>query len=159
MMTLQGKRVFYRFLLFALLGLVFEVFGGAFWQLRHGNWNLLGSSSPWMMLDYGLLGVLLLPMSRPMIKHGVVLPLRAVVYMLAIFAVEFISGWIFDLCGLEIWVYRDRFNLCGYITATFIPCWYILGLVAEFLHRRVDAMALVLARRIPAEDLMRINVK
>ncbi len=56
-------------------------------------------------------------------------------------------------------VYDDRFNLCGYITEVFIPCWYIPGLVAELLYRRVDAMALVLGRRISVEALMRINVK
>lgn len=145
-MSVTTKRVIGRCVIFALLGLLSEVFFTAGIRLAHGNWNMHGCSSPWMMVDYGLLGILLMPMARPLIRRGVPLPLRAVVYMVAIFAVELVSGWIFDLCGLAIWDYSSLpYNLFGYITALYIPCWYGAGLVVEYLYRKVDACALVLA--------------
>lgn len=153
-MSIDVKRVLYRMLLFGLAGLLFEVFFGALWNLKLGNWNMHGKSSPWMLFDYSLLGLLLMPMARPMIRRGVPLVLRAVVYMIGIFIVEFISGWIFDLMGLKIWDNSSRpYNLCGYIALMYVPIWYGVGLVAEPLHRKLDAMAMVLVRGLSADQI------
>ena len=55
-----------------------------------------------------------------------------IVYMAGIFAVEFVSGWIFEVCGLVIWDYSHlKWNLFGYITALYVPVWYAAGLVVE----------------------------
>ncbi len=148
------QRVAVRFLLFALLGLLIEVFFTASGQLRHGNWNIVGHTSPWMMFDYGILGLVVGPIANALKARRVPLALRAVVYMLGIFLVEYVSGIIFTHFGLHIWDYSDmKWNLQGQITAMFIPCWYGLGLFVEYLNRRVDACAVVLARGISAEDL------
>ncbi len=153
-MSVQTKRAFGRFLIFALLGLLFEVLFTASVELAYGNWNMHGRSSPWMIFDYGLLGLVLMPIARPMIRRGMPLPARAVVYMIGIFAVEFASGWIFDVCGLRIWGYEHLpWNLYGYISAVYIPCWYALGLAAEFLYRRVDMCALALVLGVTAEQV------
>ena len=56
-MSLQTKRALGRFILFALLGLLAEVFFTAAGTLIRGDWNMHGLSSPWMMFDYGLLGL------------------------------------------------------------------------------------------------------
>ncbi|HEO72231.1 MAG TPA: hypothetical protein ENN80_13295 [Candidatus Hydrogenedentes bacterium] len=152
---MQTKRVLLRFLLFALAGMLMEVFFTAAGALIHdGNWNMHGHSSPWMMMDYGLLGIVLMPIARPLIRRGVALPFRAAVYMAGIFFVEFVSGWVFDVCGLVIWDYSHLpLNLCGYITLLYIPCWYATGLVVEYLYRRFDAFALVLAAGVSPEEL------
>ena len=153
-MSVGARRVIWRFIIFALMGLLLEVFSGAFSGLVRGNWNMRGNTSPWMMLDYGLFAFALMPIAGPLKKAGIPLPFRAVVYMAAIFAVEFVSGWLFDCCGLEIWDYSHMpYNLYGYIALGFIPPWYALGLAAEFLYRRVDACALVLALRLTAEQI------
>ena len=153
-MKLQTKRVVTRFLIFGFLGMLMEVCFGALAALKNGNWNMHGHSSPWMMIDYGLIGVILMPMARPLIRKKIPLVFRAVVYMLAIFLVEFVSGWIFDLCGLEIWDYSSLpYNLYGYITLVFVPYWYGLGLVVEYLYRKVDTVALVLLLGLRAEDI------
>jgi uncharacterized membrane protein len=153
-MSISTKRILGRFILFGLLGLVFEVFFGAIWNLKLGHWNMHGQSSPWMIFDYGLLGIVLMPIARPLIKRNIALPFRAVVYMLGIFTVEFISGWLFDICGLTIWDYSSLpYNLCGYIAFMYVPIWYGVGLVAEYLYQKVDTIALVLATGLNNQKL------
>jgi uncharacterized membrane protein len=149
------KRIAIRFLLFALLGLLIEVFFTWMSRFFSGNFSAQGHTSPIMMLDYGMLGIVTMPLARPMRAHGIPLFLRAVVYMIGIFAVEYVSGIIFTRClGLHIWDYSHmRFNLQGQITLMFVPCWYTLGLFVEFLYRRVDACALVIARGLTAEEI------
>jgi uncharacterized membrane protein len=113
-----------------------------------------------MMLDYGILGLVVSPLSGALRAKRIPLALRAVVYMLGIFLVEYVSGIVFTHFGLHIWDYSDmKWNLQGQITAMFIPFWYTLGLFVEFLNRRVDACATVLARGISAEDLEQLLSK
>lgn len=155
---MQYKRALMRFLIFAMMGLLLEVFFGATNNLIRMNWNLRGSSSPWMMLDYGLFGIILMPMARPLIRRGVPLPARAFLYMCIIFLVEYVSGVLFHfVLGLRIWDYTHLpYNLHGQIALYYAPAWYALGLVAEYLYRRVDACAVVLVRGLRAEQLERL---
>jgi uncharacterized membrane protein len=153
-MSANIGRVMLRCLIFGMIGLLFEVFFTAAGAARHGNWNLHGQTSPWMMLDYGLLGLVLMPMATAMIRRKIPLALRAIVYMLGIFFVEFVSGWVFDLFGLKIWDYHALpWNLCGYITLLYAPLWYALGLGAETLYRKVDMASLAIIRGLTAEDI------
>jgi uncharacterized membrane protein len=153
-MQLGAKRVVVRFFIFALIGLLIEVFFTSIGKIVSGNLGVHGHTSPLMMVDYGLLGVVLMPMARPMIRRGIPLVFRAVVYMIGIFFIEFVSGWIFDLCGIHIWDYSNHaFNLYGYITLTYAPFWYTLGLFVEWLHKKIDAVAVLLLAGITAEQL------
>ncbi len=148
---MQAKRVALRFLLFAFLGLLMEVF---FTGLSANDWNMRGHSSPWMMLDYGLLGVVLMPIARPLQRRKIPLVFRAGVYMVGIFVVEYISGRLFTACGLRIWNYSKLpYNLHGQITLTFVPYWYGVGLGVEWLYAKVDAVALLLLHRLDATDI------
>lgn len=158
-MNENAKRAAVRFVLFALLGLLLEVFFTASGSLLRGNWNMRGHTSPWMMLDYGLLGVLVLPISGRLKAWHVPLVARAVVYMLLIFLVEYVSGMIFThLLGLRIWDYSQmRYNLHGQIVLSYAPFWFLLGLFAEHLHRKIDAFAVVLLRGVTVEDLDRLR--
>lgn len=151
---MQAKRVFIRFLIFAFIGLLIEVFFTGLGKVFRGDINLVGHTSPWMMLDYGLLGVIIMPIGRPLIKRGIPLPFRAIVYMIGIFTVEYVSGRIFNTFGIHIWDYSDRMlNLHGQITLTYAPFWYALGLVAEFLNKKMDAVTVLLMKGITAEQL------
>ncbi len=152
---MRAKRVFFRFLLFALIGLLMEVFFGAGHKLIEGNWNLRGGTSPWMMLDYGLLGVVTPWIARPLKARGVPLPARAIAYMLGIFFIEYVSGILFHkVMGLHIWNYNHLpYNLHGQIALYFVVPWYLLGLVAETLFKRVDVCAVALAHGWRVEDL------
>jgi uncharacterized membrane protein len=153
-MAIRAKEALTRFLIFGMMGLLLEVFFTAILKATRGDWNIHGMSSPWMIFDYGLLGLVLMPVARPLIRLGLPLPARAVVYMIGIFAVEFASGWVFEKCGLKIWDYSNLpWNLWGYITALYVPLWYVLGLAAELLYRRVDAVAVVLVRGLAAGQI------
>lgn len=153
---MQAKRVFYRFLLFALLGLVMELFFTGLGRLQHGDINMQGHSSPWMMLDYGLLGIVTMYLATPMINCRIPLVFRAIVYMLGIFFIEYTSGMFFThVLHLDIWNYHNKpYNLHGQIALSFVVPWYLLGLFVEFLYRRVDVCATALARGLTADQLL-----
>jgi len=152
------KRAGCRFFLFALLGLLIEVFFTATAGLINDqNYNLRGSTSPWMMLDYGILGIATLPISTWLISRRVPLVGRAVVYMVGIFVIEYFSGLLFTAAGLRIWNYDHlAYNLHGQITLLYAPFWFALGLGIETLHRRVDAMAVTLLRGLDGDELMKL---
>lgn len=154
-MKSDWKRVAMRCLVFALGGMLGEVFYLAALQGWNGNWNLHGQSSPWMMLDYGLFGVVLMPVAARLKQGGVPLAARAFVYMLLIYLVEYASGILFTWgLGLRVWSYEGiPWNLHGQIMLYSAPIWYGLGLCAEYLYRKADAIALVLAHGIAAEEI------
>jgi hypothetical protein len=152
------KRVLLRVLLFALLGLVFEVFFTDLGALVHGKIGRYGNTSLLMMLDYGILGLALGPIADALKQRRVPLPLRAGVYMVGIFFVEYGSGRLFTACGWTIWDYSAlKWNLHGQITLLYAPVWYCLGLGVEFLYRRVDACAAVLLRGLTAEQIVALG--
>jgi len=154
-MSLPARRVLGRILIFALIGLLMEVFFTAAGQLiNKGDWNMHGHTSPWMMIDYGMLGVFLMPIARPLTRWGLPLAARAFIYMLAIFFVEYVSGRIFVAFGLVIWDYSKLpLNLHGQITLLYAPAWYITGLFAEYVYRKVDAFSLLLNLGVTAEQV------
>lgn len=137
-----------RFLIFAFGGMLGEVFYGASLSAWNGNWSLYGQSSPWMMIDYGLLGIILWPIAVKLTQWKLPLPVRAFVYMLLIYSVEYVSGIIFTWgMGLRVWSYEGiPYNLHGQIMLYSAPIWYGLGLCAEFLYRKVDAVAVLIVR-------------
>ena len=144
------KQTAVRVLLFALLGLLMEVFFTAAGSLARGNWNLRGHTSPWMMLDYGILGVAVYPIAGWLIRRNVPLFLRAAVYMLGIFVVEYVSGEVFIALGLHIWNYSHLpLNFRGQITLLYAPFWYALGLGLETLNRWIDRCAAALVQTDP----------
>ena len=153
----NAKRVFARFVIFGFLGMLFEVVLGGFWRLfADGEPLLRGFSSMWMIPDYGMLGILTMPLARPMLRRKFPLVLRAFVYMICIYIIEFISGWIFDQFGLKVWSNLGlKYQLCGYVALRYAPCWYFIGLVAEYTYRKVDAVAVLFTRGLTAEDLLK----
>ncbi len=145
------RRALLRFLLFGWLGLLIEVHFTAAFQLLDGNWNMHGRTSPWMVLVYGLLGLVIGPVGGWLRARGLSLPERALAYMVGIFVVEYFSGLAFNAVGLVLWDYSDKaFNLHGQITLLYAPFWFALGLVLEWLYRLIDRVAGVLLQPPPA---------
>lgn len=155
---MNWKRVALRVLFFALLGLLIEVFFTGVGRIFKGDWDMEGNASPWMMPVYGLLGLFVAPVSDALKRHRISLIPRALLYMMLIFVVEYLFGALFDLVGLEIWNYSRRpLNLHGYITLTYAPFWFFLGLWLEYLHRRIDTCAVALSRGLDPETLLAIE--
>ncbi len=153
---MKWKRIVLRVILFALLGLLIEVFfTGLGRAISRGDWDLEGDCSLWMLPVYGLLGVCIAPISGALKQWRIPFVLRAALYMVLIFAVEYVFGVIFDRAGLEIWNYSKRpLNLHGYITLTYAPFWYFLGLWLEYLYRKFDACAVTLAGGFSTDELL-----
>ncbi|MGC8738165.1 MAG: putative ABC transporter permease [Candidatus Hydrogenedens sp.] len=141
-----------RFIIFALFGLVLEVFMSSIDGLIfHDNVNLRGHTSLWMIFDYGLIGILTPWLRNPLKAIGIPFPVRAFVYMLIIFIVEYFSGLIFHkILGLNIWNYSQfRYNLHGQITLEFVPVWYTLSLTIEKLYEWVDKASWAILTKNP----------
>lgn len=158
---MNWKRTLLRVLLFACFGLLIELcFTGLGSSISKGNWNLRGHSSPWMMPVYGLLGILVGPISEALKGRNAPFLLRAVAYMLMIFFVEYVAGVLFEWVGLDIWDYSKRpLNLHGHITLTYAPFWFFLGLWLEYLHRKLDACAVALVHGFTADELLQSRQK
>ena len=87
---MNWKRALLRVLLFACFGSSSNCFSRDSAPEFQGNWNLRGHSSPWMMPIYGLLGIVAVPVSD-LKRRNIPFVLRAFVYMLLIFFVEYVS--------------------------------------------------------------------
>ncbi len=150
------KRIVLRVMCFAFLGVLMEVFfTGLGPAITRGDWDLEGDCSLWMLPIYGLLGIFVAPVSGRLQQWRIPLFLRAALYMAFIFLVEYLFGALFDWAGLEIWNYSKRaLNLHGYITLTYAPFWYFLGLWLEFLNRKFDACATAWAYGHSADTLI-----
>jgi uncharacterized membrane protein len=104
-----------------------------------------------MIFDYGLIGIITPWLRNPMKAKGIPFPVRAFIYMLGIFIVEYISGILFHkIFGLNIWDYSQfRYNLHGQITLEFVPVWYTLSLTIEKLYEWVDKASWAILTKTP----------
>ncbi len=146
------KRALVRFIIFALFGLVLEVFMACTHRLiAEGNVNLRGHTSLWMIFDYGLISILTPWLRNPMKARGIPFPIRALVYTLGIFIVEYFSGILFHrIMGLNIWDYSQyKYNLHGQVTLEFVPIWYALALTIEKLYEWVDKASWAILEKSP----------
>ncbi len=151
-------RALIRFFMFAFGGMLGEVMYGAIRAGWNGHWNLHGRSSPWMMLDYGLMGLVLMPMAVRLKQAHLSLPARAFAYMLVIYAVEYVSGIFFtNVLGLHVWSYEGiPYNLHGQIMLYSAPVWYFLGLAGEYLYAKADAVAVLWLCGFTADQLLKM---
>lgn len=125
------------FIVFALLGVTTEVCFTAIQELvtkrskrGHHRWRLQGHSYIWMLPIYGSIAFLF-----PLLQEYVfALPLilRLVAYAIAIWVVEFITGWILEkLTGKCPWEYTSRLAIKGYIRLDYLPVWMAFGFIIE----------------------------
>lgn len=126
-----------RFCIYGLLGWCFDVFWSAVTERAWGkqrDWRLVGHSYLWTFPIYGLLA----PLGEPIhnFLRGHMWVLRGSVYLLGIWLVEFVAGWLIrKLTGKCPWDYSDfPGNIKGIITLEYAPVWFIFGLGFEKVH-------------------------
>lgn len=163
MLSLGAKRALWRFGIFGALGMFMEVCFMAIGVGMHGNLSLRGASSPWMFPIYGLIGVILEPITGPLKARGIPLPLRTVAYIVLFYIVELSSGSLYLLLGINqrgvdnmhtVWDYGTTRTINGQVSLDMLPLWYMFCLSLEYLYVRVDACATALALRLRAGDLL-----
>ncbi len=135
--------MFIRFLIYGVFGWCFEIVWTAATERIRGvqrDWRLAGHTYLWMFPIYGLLAPIGEPVHNALRGHFWIL--RGIVYLLAIWAVEFVTGWLLrKLTGKCPWDYSHlRGNFMGIITLEYAPVWFLFGLAFERVH---DALVLL----------------
>ncbi len=132
-----------RFCIYGLLGWCWEVVWTATTEkgwARQRDWRLMGHSSLWMFPIYGLLAPLGEPIHNLMRPRA--WPLRGLVYLLGIWAVEYLTGWLLrKLTGKCPWDYSTlRGSVQGILALEYAPVWFVFGLGFERVHDALLAL-------------------
>ena len=137
-MTIFKNKIFH-FFLYGCFGIAAEVFFTAFRHLflqfdeASVNFAMEGQSYVWMLPIYGS-AAWLIPFFYGKIKS---LPaiLRPVVFVLGIWTVEFITGFLLEqLLGRCPWHYESKWAVMGYIKLSAFPFWFVFGFMLEKIH-------------------------
>lgn len=120
-----------KFLIFGILGWCAEILWTGFCSLLAGDGALTAKTYLWMFPIYGMAAF-----AEPLffcLRRNCPLWQRCGVYILAIFAVEFLTGALLQfLTGACPWDYgAGQFSVMGYIRLDYAPLWAILGLFFE----------------------------
>ena len=125
-----------RFLLFGVIGWCMEIIWTGFASLFKGDLAMTSKTSIWMFFIYGFAGLL-----QPVINYFMRYPLvvRGGLYVLFIFAVEFICGFLMTQFNACPWDYSGaRYNVMGVIRLDFAPVWFLAGVIFEYAHKSLD---------------------
>ena len=119
------------FLLCGALGWCLEIFWTGLHSMQKGKKDLMGQSSLWMFPIYGCASVIA-PLSR--IYKNCSRFVRGCIYMLHIFAGEYIFGCLLKKYEMCPWDYsKSKFHVNGVIRLDYAPLWFITGLFYENL--------------------------
>jgi len=122
-----------RFIIYGLVGWVAETLFTGLGSLFTGDLTMRAWTYIWMFPIYGLM-ILLEPVHDRIRNLAVVF--RGGVYTIIIFGIEYTTGWILrELIGKCPWNYGiGPYSIDGLIKISFIPVWFIGGLLFEKLH-------------------------
>ncbi len=122
-----------RFGLYGTMGWLMEVLWTGFASFLKKDFRLLSTTSLWMFFIYGSAVFL-----EPLIELFSPQPflIRGLIYMLAIFLAEFITGELLGRFNLCPWDYSaSRYNVRGVIRLDYAPVWFFVGLTFERVYR------------------------
>ncbi len=118
-----------RCIIYGLLGMNMEVFWTGLAPAGEKTVNFIGHTSVWMFFIYGLAAVVLEPVRYLISNQNWFL--RGCVWATLIFAIEFLSGGLLRLFGIEAWRYTGEFSVLGLIRLDYAPVWFAVGLLFE----------------------------
>ena len=114
-----------------------EIFGTGFAPTNENAANFIGHTSIWMFFIYGLAVFVLEPVHA--IISGQNWFVRGCVWACLIFALEFITGGILRIIGIEPWRYTGELSVLGLIRLDYAPVWFAVGLLFERVHNVLTA--------------------
>ncbi|MGE5633174.1 MAG: putative ABC transporter permease [Caulobacteraceae bacterium] len=122
-----------RFFIYGLVGWIAETLFTGIGSLLSGDLTMRSQTYIWMFPIYGLM-IFLEPIHDNIRNAPVVI--RGGVYTIIIFAIEYVTGGILkEFLGRCPWNYGiGPYSIDGIITLSFIPVWFIGGLLFEKLH-------------------------
>lgn len=121
-----------RYMIYGLLGMNMEIFWTGLSGIRFHSKNLIGHTSVWMFFVYGLAVVVLEPVHNLISDQNWFF--RGCVYTMLIFAIEFTTGYLLRIFGIEAWNYTTPLSILGLIRLDYAPAWFIAGMIFEQLH-------------------------
>lgn len=116
-------------LICGLTGWCMEILFTAFHSFCHREFKLMGQTSIWMFPIYSMAALI-----RPAYRFIKWLPtfVRGMIYSIAIFFFEFISGSFLKKHNICPWDYSDaKSNVKGVIRLDYAPLWMVAGLIFE----------------------------
>ena len=131
-------KIFKRFLIYGIIGLVLEVVYTGLASLFRGDLTMQGFTFLVMVPIYGM-SVFLEPL------HNHIRPFpwwtRGLIYLVTIWMIEFSSGVVLArVLGDCPWHYGGKLNVGGYINLRMAPEWFLAGLGFEVLHDFLDEL-------------------
>lgn len=115
-----------------------EVLWTGFGSLLKGDLRMTSRTSVWMFFIYGLAG-LLSPVIDYILRYPVAV--RGGIYVVFIFAAEFMTGYVMTKLNVCPWDYSDaKYNVMGIIRLDYAPAWFAAGLLLEFAHTRLNGL-------------------
>lgn len=146
----QVKQISKNFCKCGIAGWCLEVVFTSMESLIIRDWRLMGKTSLLMFPIYGL-GVFLSPIGQAVdkwlrVEPGEVLTVKdrmlrhGILYMVLIFAAEYLSGTWLRARGICPWDYSGRHsNVNGLIRLDFAPLWFLTGLLFEQITKKKGA--------------------
>jgi len=132
----QGLPIFSKLMFYGLNGFFLEIFFNATWYFvdpaYNYGWKLHGSTSLWSFPMYGI-SIYIMELISQAIKPRVVLPLRALVYVMWTYLWEYSCGYVlrkFDACPWDYQGYTN-YHLNGLITLDYAPLWLVAVVFCE----------------------------
>ena len=123
------------FFLYSFLGIGVEVFFTSIHDyIKTRDIAFRGRSYLWMFPIYGVLGIIIGPLYDSLIKVPFIF--RGLIYMVVIFAGEFIYGYLLKLILKKCpWEYKSKWAVLGIVRLDYLPFWLAYGYIAELLYR------------------------
>ena len=105
-------------------------------SLLRKDFRLSANTSLWMFFIYGSV-VFIEPVCDMLMPYPIIV--RGCVYMICIFAAEYVSGLILRRARICPWDYSDyAYSVNGVIRLDFAPVWFTAGLVFEAVYRILE---------------------
>ncbi|WP_394924231.1 hypothetical protein [uncultured Robinsoniella sp.] len=117
-----------------ICGWCLEILWTGFLSFRRRELKLTGKSSIWMFPIYGM-AAFIGPIYRRINKRSAVF--RGIIYTMAIFSTEFLTGAFLKKRGMCPWDYsKAKLNVKGVIRLDYAPLWFATGLLYEKILKR-----------------------
>ncbi len=127
-----------RFLFYGVIGWCMEIVWTGFNSLLRKDFRLISTTSVWMFFIYGM-AIFLEPISKGLTAFPIYL--RGGVYVILIFAVEYLTGTLLGRLNMCPWDYSgSRFNINGVVRLDYAPVWFVCGLTFEFVSRYISVL-------------------
>ncbi|XP_065175748.1 transmembrane protein 229B-like [Sycon ciliatum] len=127
----------YRLAFYSINAFYIEVFWTAMWSyfLEDGDLKLVGYSSVWSLIIYGLSFLVIERLYFFFLDHKITMLARGFLYMLLCFAVELAFGLVLMQFDANSWDYSQQFtyHLFGCIALEYAPLWFFGSLLFEKL--------------------------